>query len=165
MEILIGLGANLGQPGAAFARALELLSAGGCVRAVSRLWRTVAIGPAQPDFLNAAAVIDWPAGPRDLLARCRELESLAGRDRAHERRWGPRALDLDLLIAASAVCRGPVLDLPHPLLHQRRFALEPAAEIAPHWTHQVLGRSLFELCEEARDCEPAAILGTSNFEF
>lgn len=162
--VILGLGANLGQPEAAFARALELLSDGGCIQAVSRLWRTVPVGPSQPDFLNAAVMIEWPAGLWNLLARCRDIESLAGRDRSREERWGPRTLDIDLLIAASVVCRGPSLELPHPRFHERRFALDPAAEIAPHWVHQVLGRSLLELCEEARDREPDAILDVSDFK-
>jgi len=158
MEILIGLGGNLGQPEAAFAQALEALADKGQVTGVSRLWRTRPIGPSQPDFLNAAALIAWPAGPRSLLHRCRELEVAAGRDRTQEERWGPRILDLDLLIARSAVCRGPDLDLPHPWLHQRRFALEPAAELVADWVHPLLGLTIEELAEKARQSEPNAIL-------
>jgi 2-amino-4-hydroxy-6-hydroxymethyldihydropteridine diphosphokinase len=162
MDILIGLGGNLGEPEAAFARALEELAGRGRVKAVSRLWRTCPVGPSQPDFLNAAVLIDWPAGPRTLLERCRELEIAAGRDRAHEERWGPRILDLDLLLAASAVCRGPDLDLPHPRFHQRRFALEPAAELVPEWVHPILGITIDELAEKTRHLEPDAILGVSS---
>jgi 2-amino-4-hydroxy-6-hydroxymethyldihydropteridine diphosphokinase len=165
MEILIGLGGNLGEPEAAFARALEGLANQGCVAAVSRLWRTRPVGPSQPDFFNAAALIAWPAGPKSLLRRCRELEIVAGRDRAHEERWGPRILDLDLLIAASAVCRGPDLDLPHPRLHQRRFALEPAAELVSDWVHPLLGLTIEELVEEARRHEPDAILEVVDFGY
>lgn len=158
MDIVIGLGGNLGQPAAAFAKALEAFAKEGRVRAVSRLWRTRPVGPSQPDFLNAAALIAWPAGPRQLLARCRELETAAGRDRTQEERWGPRILDLDLLIAVSAVCRGPDLDLPHPRLHERRFALEPAAELVPDWIHPLVGLTIEELTEETRRREPDAIL-------
>ena len=165
MEILIGLGGNLGKPGVEFTRALEALARKGRVKAVSRLWRTRPVGPPQPDFLNAAALIDWPAGPRSVLDRCRELEAASGRDRAHEERWGPRILDLDLLIAASAVCRGPDLDLPHPRLHQRRFALEPAAELVPDWVHPLLGQTIEELAEEARQREPDAILEVVDFGY
>ncbi len=163
MEILIGLGGNLGKPGVAFAQALEALAQKGRVKAVSRLWRTRPVGPSQPDFLNAAAVIDWPAGPRSLLDRCRELEAASGRDRAREQQWGPRTLDLDLLIAASTVRRGPDLELPHPRLHERRFALEPAAEVAPNWVHPLFGLTVEELAEQARRNEPEAILEVVKF--
>jgi 2-amino-4-hydroxy-6-hydroxymethyldihydropteridine diphosphokinase len=165
MEILIGLGGNLGERKSAFSRALEALAVDGRVVTVSRLWRTRPVGPSQPDFLNAAVVIEWPAGPRSLLDRCRELEMAAGRDRAQEERWGPRTLDLDLLIADSAVCRGPGLELPHPRFHLRRFALEPAAEVAPRWIHPLIGLTIGALAEKARQREPDAILGVSDFDF
>jgi len=165
MEIVIGLGGNLGKPETAFTQALEALAEEGRVMSVSRLWRTRPIGPSQRDFLNAAALIDWPAGPKGLLDRCRELEAAAGRNRAQEERWGPRTLDLDLLIAASTVCRGPDLEIPHPRLHERRFALEPAAEVAPGWVHPLLGRTIEELAEEARQTDPDAIFEVMSFDY
>jgi 2-amino-4-hydroxy-6-hydroxymethyldihydropteridine diphosphokinase len=149
----------------AFSECLASLAAEGQVVDVSRLWRTRAIGPPQPDYLNAAALVEWPAGPRALLARCLELEAAAGRQRSAETRWGPRTLDIDLLLAESVVCRGPMLTLPHPRLYERRFALEPAAETAPNWTHPLLGRTIAKLAEEAREREPDAILEVFNFEF
>jgi 2-amino-4-hydroxy-6-hydroxymethyldihydropteridine diphosphokinase len=164
MQILIGLGGNLGEPGEAFSRALEEMAADGSVAAVSRLWRTRPVGPSQPDFLNAAAVIEWPAGPKSLLEYCRELEATAGRDRAEEDRWGPRTLDLDLLIAPAVVFRGADLEIPHPRFHQRRFALEPAAEVAPDWVHPLLGNTIEMLAELARRREPDAILEVLSFE-
>jgi 2-amino-4-hydroxy-6-hydroxymethyldihydropteridine diphosphokinase len=165
MEFLIGLGGNLGNPKMAFAQALEALAEEGRVMSVSRLWRTRPIGPSQSDFLNAAALIDWPAGPKRLLDRCRELEAAAGRDRAQEERWGPRILDLDLLIARSTVCRGPDLEIPHPRLPVRRFALEPAAEVAPGWVHPLLGLTIEALAEEARQREPDAIIEVMSFDY
>ena len=164
VRVLLGLGSNLGSSRAAFATCLERLAAEGRVIETSRLWRTRAIGPPQPDYLNAAAVIDWPKGPRSLLVRCHELEATAGRDRSLEERCGPRHLDLDLLLAEAAVCRGPALDVPHPRLHERRFALEPAAEIAADWIHPLLGLTIEELAEEARRREPDAILDVLEFE-
>jgi 2-amino-4-hydroxy-6-hydroxymethyldihydropteridine diphosphokinase len=150
MRLIIGFGGNLGDQATAFAGALDALGDGGWVLSTSRLWQTRAVGPAQPDYLNAAAVIHWPGDLRALLARCRELEVAAGRDRTTEERWGPRALDLDLLLADGIVCRGPELEVPHPRFHERRFALEPAAEVAPEWVHPLLGRSVSELAEAAR---------------
>lgn len=164
VRVALGLGSNVGDGRRAFSDCLAALAAEGQVHALSRVWRTRPVGPPQPDFLNAAALIDWPAGPRSLLYRCRELEVLAGRDRAREERWGPRILDLDLLIARSAVCRGPDLDLPHPRLHERCFALEPAAELVPDWVHPLLGLTIEVLTEEARRREPDAIIEVMSFE-
>jgi 2-amino-4-hydroxy-6-hydroxymethyldihydropteridine diphosphokinase len=165
MRVVLGLGGNVGDSRRFFSDCLISLAADGLIMAVSRLWRTRAVGPSQPNFLNAAALIDWPAGPRSLLRRCRELEALAGRDRTQEERWGPRILDLDLLIAASVVCRGPHLEIPHPRLHERRFALEPAAEIVADWVHPALGLTIEALVEAARRNEPDAILEVMSFEF
>ncbi|MCG6948287.1 MAG: 2-amino-4-hydroxy-6-hydroxymethyldihydropteridine diphosphokinase [Acidobacteria bacterium] len=165
LKVLLGLGSNQGQSRAVFRDCLDRLARDGDVLATSRLWRTRAIGPSQPDYLNAAAIVAWPREPRHLLDRCRQLETAAGRDRSLEERWGPRCLDLDLLMADDLVCRGPVLELPHPRFHQRRFALEPAAEIAADWVHPFLGLTVEELAEEARRHEPDAILGVMSFEF
>jgi 2-amino-4-hydroxy-6-hydroxymethyldihydropteridine diphosphokinase len=164
VRVVLGLGGNTGDCRMAFSECLAALAAEGRVIAVSRLWRTRPVGPPQPDYLNAAALVEWPAGPRALLARCLELETAAGRDRSAEARWGPRVLDIDLLLAESVVCRGPILTLPHPRLHERRFALEPAAEVAPDWTHPLLGRTVLELAEDARKREPEAIVEVLSFE-
>jgi len=165
MRVVLGLGSNMGDSRKAFSECLQELAAVGRVIAVSRLWHARAVGPPQPDYLNGAVFIEWPAGPRALLARCHELEGAAGRDRSAEARWGPRVLDIDLLLAESVVCRGPMLTLPHPRMHERRFALEPTAEVAPDWTHPLLGRTVLELAEDARRREPDAILEVFSFEF
>jgi 2-amino-4-hydroxy-6-hydroxymethyldihydropteridine diphosphokinase len=150
LRVVLGLGGNLGEPATAFAAALDALADEGWIVATSRLWRTEAVGPEQPEYLNAAATIHWPGSPISLLERCRELERLAGRDRANEQRWGPRVLDLDLLLGDGVVCVGPALQLPHPRFHDRRFALEPALEVAPEWVHPLLGQTVAELAEAAR---------------
>lgn len=165
LKVLLGLGSNLGRSRAVFTSCLEQFDAGGRVVMASRLWSTRAIGPAQPDYLNLAALIDWPEGPRSLLTRCLELEAAAGRERSEDERWGPRTLDLDLLLVESVVCRGPDLELPHPRFHVRRFALEPAAEIAADWIHPLLGLTVEELTEEARRRQPDGILDVTSFEF
>lgn len=157
-RVVLGLGGNVGEPAAAFRRALETLDRDGRVTAASRLWRTRPVGPPQPDYLNAAVLVEWPGKPRSLLERCRALEAAAGRDRSNEARWGPRALDLDLLLAADLVCRGPTLELPHPRFQERRFALEPSAEVAPDWLHPLIGLTVAELALAARSHDPDAIL-------
>ena len=164
-RVIFGLGGNVGDTQRRFADCLAALALEGRLTATSRIWRTRAIGPPQDDFLNAAAVIEWPAGPHHLHARCQDLERAAGRQRSREERWGPRSLDLDLLLAESVVCRGPLLEMPHPRFHTRRFALEPAAEVAPDWVHPLLGRTIIDFADRAREREPDAIVEVRNFEF
>ena len=164
LRVLLGLGSNLGESEKVFASCLGRLAEEGKIVATSRLWRTRAVGPPQPDFLNAAIVIEWPTSVRSLLFRCRELEAAAGRNRLAEERWGPRVLDLDLLLARNVVCRGPLLELPHPRFHERRFALEPATEVAPEWVHPLLGLPIEDLSTAAREREPDAIMKVMSFE-
>ncbi|HSN55549.1 MAG TPA: 2-amino-4-hydroxy-6-hydroxymethyldihydropteridine diphosphokinase [Candidatus Sulfomarinibacteraceae bacterium] len=162
-EIVVGLGANLGDPPSAFAVALAGFAREGRVVAVSSLWRTRPVGPAQPDYLNAAVRVAWPNGPWRLLESCRALELAAGRRRTDEARWGPRVLDLDLLIARDLVARGPRLELPHPRLAERAFALVPAAEVAPGWEHPLLSRTLAELAAAAVADDPGALVSSGPF--
>lgn len=150
-EVLLGLGANVGgawgAPADSLARAVrELDRLGIRVRTISRLRRTAPIGPRwQPDFINAAALIETDRGPARLLTDLKRLERAAGRRRGV--RWGPRPLDLDILDFGHCILNWtarppsirPRLVLPHPELHRRVFALEPICEIAPGWRHPVLG--------------------------
>lgn len=133
----IGLGANIGHPRRAVRDALDALATLPQTRlvAASRLYRSGAWGHVnQPDFVNAAAVVETELEPATLLAQLLAIERAAGRDRQGETaslRWGPRVLDLDLLLFAECVINEPGLRVPHPHLHERAFALVPLAEIAP----------------------------------
>jgi len=130
----IGLGGNLGDAAAILAGAFAALDAlpGTHVLRRSRLYRTPAWGVTeQPDFTNAACALSTTLAADALLAALLDIERAAGRDRAAAApRWGPRALDLDLLLYGEAVIERPGLHVPHPHLHERAFVLVPLAEIA-----------------------------------
>ena len=130
----VGVGANLGDPAAQIERALELLAAedGVEVIAVSSLRETDPVGyEDQPRFLNGAAELETTLTARELLERLLSIERSLGRVRGEGPRFGPRTLDLDLLLYGDEVLAEPGLELPHPRLHERRFALEPLAELDP----------------------------------
>jgi 2-amino-4-hydroxy-6-hydroxymethyldihydropteridine diphosphokinase len=131
----IGLGSNLGQREDLIARALELLdgeSPGTRVVAVSSLRETDPVGcEDQPRFLNGAAMVETSATARELLERLLGLERQLGRDRAASPRFGPRTIDLDLLLYGEETIAERGLEVPHPRLHERRFVLEPLVELNP----------------------------------
>lgn len=133
---IVGLGGNEGDPVAALRAALvglDLLPGTRLLRA-SRLYRTPAWGKQdQPDFINAAAALATTLAPRALLERLLAVERAFGRVRAADGsdRWGPRSLDLDLLLYGDAVVDEPGLRVPHPHLHERAFALLPLVDVAP----------------------------------
>lgn len=130
----IGLGANLGDAEATVRAALVALHALPATRclAASRLYRTPAWGRLdQPAFVNAAAALETSLAPEALLDALLALERSHGRERLDGERWGPRTLDLDVLLFGAAVIDSPRLRVPHPHLHERAFALLPLAEIAP----------------------------------
>ena len=128
----VGLGANLGPREVTLLRAVDLLAAaeGVDVVAVSQLRETEPVGLVdQPPFLNGAVALDTTLTARDLLALLLAVERELGRVRAE--RWGPRTVDLDLLVYGDEVVDEAGLRVPHPRLGERRFALEPLAELAP----------------------------------
>jgi len=130
----IGLGANLGDRERTIRRAVELLGAepGIEVVAVSTLRETEPIGyPDQPPFLNGAVAVETVVSPRDLLSRLLAVERELGRVRGEGPRFGPRTVDLDLLLYGDHVVDEPGLTVPHSRLAERRFALEPLHELDP----------------------------------
>ncbi len=129
----VGLGANLGDRSAMLRAALEQLAAepGVSLVAVSSVRETDPVGPVdQPRFLNAAAALDTELSPRELLDRLLGIERRLGRTREGPR-FGPRTIDLDLLLYGEEWLDEPGLELPHPRLHERLFALEPLFELDP----------------------------------
>jgi len=130
----VGIGSNLGEPESQIAAALEQLAAedGIEVVAVSTLRETEPVGYLdQPSFLNGAAQLETALPPRELLERLLEIESRLGRVRGAGPRFGPRTIDLDLLLYGDEIIDEPGLTVPHPRLWERRFVLEPLAELAP----------------------------------
>jgi 2-amino-4-hydroxy-6-hydroxymethyldihydropteridine diphosphokinase len=128
----VGLGANLGPKEVTLLRAVDLLAAedGIEVLELSELRETAPVGVVdQPEFLNGALAVETSLAPRDLLDVLLRVERELGRVR--EERWGPRTIDLDLLVYGDETVDEPGLRVPHPRLHERRFALEPLAEIEP----------------------------------
>jgi 2-amino-4-hydroxy-6-hydroxymethyldihydropteridine diphosphokinase len=133
-RVYVGLGSNLGDREEALRKAIELLGRepGVAVRAVSTFRETDPVGVTeQPRFLNAVAELETAVPPRELLDRLLAIERELGRQRTAERRWGPRAIDLDLLLYGDEVIDEQGLRVPHPRLAERRFVLEPLEELDP----------------------------------
>ena len=128
--IVVGFGGNVGtraEIGERFGRAREALAVHGRVRSAS-LYKSSPIGPPQDDFYNTAVALVAPdVLPRELLAITQELELLLGRDRRGAQHWGPRPIDLDLLVGFTV--DEPGLVVPHPRIAERRFVLEPLVEL------------------------------------
>ena len=142
--VYLSLGSNLGDRVANLRTALDKLAELGTVTAVSSFYETEPIEmTAQPWFLNCAAKLETEKMPRQLIAAILNLEQSMGRQRKQPK--GPRTIDIDILLFASSVLEMPGLTVPHPRLHERRFVLEPLAEIAPEVRHPVVKRTIREL--------------------
>ena len=147
MRAFLGLGANLGDRRATLRAAVAAL---GDVVAVSPVYETDPVGgpPGQPAYLNLVVELDTDRSPRELLEEARRLEAAAGRVR--EERWGPRTLDVDVLLVGDLVVDEPDLVVPHPGMAERAFVLVPLADLAPE---------LVPERREARDAETVRVAG------
>jgi 2-amino-4-hydroxy-6-hydroxymethyldihydropteridine diphosphokinase len=150
----VGLGSNLGDRKGFLTRAVEALrhTRGVRVRRLSSFLESRAVvlpgtdaAAAPPDYLNAVAALETDLSPRELLARLQRIEAELGRMRTT--RWGPRTIDLDLLLYDDRVIDTPELQVPHPRMHARGFVLRPLVEIAPDARHPVLGKRAHDLLE------------------
>lgn len=145
--VLAGFGANLGNPQATYESALRHLQRHLAIQGLraSRLYRTTPVGgpSMQPDYINGCFALDTELSPHELLATFQETETFLGRERSV--RWGPRTIDLDLLLFGDRVIETPDLLIPHPRLHYRRFVLAPLTELCPHAVHPLIGTSIADL--------------------
>lgn len=144
-------GSNLGDRASSLQKANALIAQScGKIISFSSLYETAPWGLLeQPAFLNQAIAVETSLEPEELMRRLLEIEAAMGRIR--DARYGPRIIDLDILLYDQVVMDQPILNLPHPALPQRRFALTPLAEIAPALLHPVLQKNMQELLAECTD--------------
>lgn len=150
-RVAIALGSNLGDSQAILTAALEAIAAtpGITVQAVSHYYLTAPVGPPQPDYINACALLTTRLSPSDLMKTLLAIEIYFGRIR--QERWAPRFLDLDLLLFNDKILKYPDLEIPHPRMTARAFVLVPLAEIAPDWVEPTSGRAIADLVKTV-DC-------------
>jgi 2-amino-4-hydroxy-6-hydroxymethyldihydropteridine diphosphokinase len=164
VQVAISLGSNLGDSLAILESSVNHLNDTPGLRLQHRSswYRTVAVGPPQPDYLNGCAVCQVDRSPQEVLKLLLQIEREFGRVRRQP--WGPRTLDLDLLWFDHLILDTPTLTLPHPRLRERAFVLVPLAEIAPHWIDPISGKSIVQLLKEV-DCsgvKPLPSVGIGN---
>ena len=143
--VAIALGSNLGDSLATLEGALASLHGMPGVRLLrrSRWYRSAPVGPLQPDYLNGCALLEVRLSPAALLERLHAIEHRYGRVRLE--RWGPRSLDLDLILDGSLRLDSANLTIPHPRFRERAFVLLPLADIAPGWVDPLTGRTVADL--------------------
>jgi 2-amino-4-hydroxy-6-hydroxymethyldihydropteridine diphosphokinase len=147
-QAAIALGSNLGDSKTILESALDTLhqTAGINITARSPFYQTAPIGPPQPDYLNACALLETPLNPDALLSALLHTETLFGRQR--KERWGARTLDLDLLLFNDVILNTEHLQIPHPRLIERAFVLVPLATIAPDWIEPHSGQTIAALAQK-----------------
>ncbi|MBW8618226.1 MAG: 2-amino-4-hydroxy-6-hydroxymethyldihydropteridine diphosphokinase [Hyphomicrobiales bacterium] len=151
-DALISLGSNIGDPLAALQKAIDHLSEDPAISIKKRssFYRTTPVGPvAQDDFINAAVLISTSLQPDALMQILLDIETKMGRDRTHAVRFGPRVIDLDLILYDDVKQKSDLVELPHPRFRERAFVLVPLAELAPLW--RVDDLTLLELAAQVGD--------------
>ncbi|WP_156481659.1 MULTISPECIES: 2-amino-4-hydroxy-6-hydroxymethyldihydropteridine diphosphokinase [unclassified Anabaena] len=156
----IALGSNLGDSLAILAAAIQELATidGIKLETTSSWYRTKAVGPPQPDYINGCAIVQVEMSPQELLETLLAIEQKFGRVR--QEHWGARSLDLDILLYDDLMIDTPTLQIPHPRMQQRAFVLVPLAEIAPDWIDPVSGLAIKELVKKV-DCSDVLLLKDS----
>ena len=162
MRYVIALGSNRrhGRHGAPAAVLRAALGELGGVLAVSAIRATSALGPAGRGFANAAAIVESDLDPEAMLTRLKEIERAFGRRGG--RRWGPRVLDLDIILWSEGPWGGPGPIVPHSAFRERRFVLDPLAEIAPEWRDPISGLTVRQLLARLTRPRPARRAATAK---
>ncbi|GJD17502.1 2-amino-4-hydroxy-6-hydroxymethyldihydropteridine pyrophosphokinase [Rivularia sp. IAM M-261] len=144
----IALGSNIGDSHTILLGAIDAIAQTPGIRLISQssLYRTKAVGPPQPDYLNGCVLLQVEMIPELLLEILLKIENKFGRLRGE--RWGPRTLDLDILLYSDRIIETPKLQIPHPRMRERAFVLVPLAEIAPDWVDPVSGLTIKELIKD-----------------
>lgn len=145
--VYIGIGSNLGDRQYNCRRAIELLEGRGLtITKSSSMHETEPWGiKKQPRFINMAVEVETDLPPAELLVLLRQIEKAMGRE--YKAKWGPRIIDLDILLYNDLRLTAADLSIPHPLMHKREFVLRPLSEIAPEKTHPVLSKNIRELLQ------------------
>lgn len=156
-ESAIALGSNIGDSLRILEAAIETLAQtpGISLRAKSSWYKTKPVGPPQPDYLNGCAILQVEMKPHILLETLLQIEQQFGRIR--QERWGPRLLDLDLLLYDGLILDTPNLQIPHPRMKERAFVLVPLTEIAPDWIEPISGSAIKDLVTKV-DCSEVFLL-------
>lgn len=150
-QVAVALGSNLGHSQTILAAALKRLAEqpGIVLQAQSPFYQTLAVGPPQPDYLNACALFSTTLDPVTFLQTLLQTETQFGRVRRE--RWGARLLDLDLLLFDDVILNQPNLQIPHPRMAERAFVLVPLSDIASDWIEPISGKSIAALLKQV-DC-------------
>jgi 2-amino-4-hydroxy-6-hydroxymethyldihydropteridine diphosphokinase len=164
VKCAIALGSNLGDSLTILENAIKILAhtPGIALEKCSSWYKTAPIGPPQPDYWNGCALLTVTLTPDALLAKLLDIEQQSGRVRCQ--RWGPRTLDLDVLLYGDLILQTPSLQIPHPRMRERAFVLVPLSEIAPDWIEPISQRAIAQLLK-AVDCSGILVMERSDHPF
>ena len=157
-RVFIGIGSNEGDRLAHISRAIKALGAVGGVHVVqmATIIETEPVGgPPQGPYRNTVVELDTVLAPRELLSALKAVEQQLGR-KPGSQRWGPRTIDLDILLYDDQVLKTPTLVIPHPRMHERQFVLEPLAQISPNVVHPLLKQPVSALLTALKTCSSCA---------
>lgn len=147
--VYLSLGSNLGKRKKNLREAIRFLGENSNIKIkrISSFYETEPIGPPQPKYINAAIELETELNPFAILFECKKIEGILGREPSSEK-WGPRPIDLDILLYNDEIINESDLVIPHPLMHKRKFVLKPLAEIAPEVIHPMLNKRIKKLLQD-----------------